>query len=316
MLDINLYPSFGAAASAVLRFLHQRLGFDLWMVTRTEGNDWIVLHVEDHGYDVKQGTVLRWADSFCSKMVLGLGPCIAHRSVDIPAYAAAPISSQLEIGAYIGVPLRRSDGSLFGTLCAIHPTPQSDQILAEQPLIELLASLLSSLLEAELKAGDQTRRAERAEAEALTDPLTGLYNRRGWDQLLAAEELRCQRYGHSACIVAIDLDGLKRVNDIAGHAQGDELLRLASKSMREAIREQDIAARVGGDEFLILGVECGAVGAEALRDRLDAALGKAQIEASIGVALRHPSLGLAHAAEQADWAMYACKRVRRPKLST
>lgn len=102
----------------MLRLLHNRLGFDLWMVTRTEGDDWIVLHAEDHGYGIQDGTVFRWADSFCARMVEGEGPRIAPRSDAVPAYAAAPIGSQVRIGAYVGVPFasRHPTASLSETL--------------------------------------------------------------------------------------------------------------------------------------------------------------------------------------------------------
>ena len=106
-MDILPYSGFEAAARAVLGFLHARFGFDLWMVTRTEGEDWIVLHVEDHGYGVRPGTVFRWSDSFCSRMVQGLGPRVAPDAAGVPAYAEAPIGRQVRIGAYIGLPLRR-----------------------------------------------------------------------------------------------------------------------------------------------------------------------------------------------------------------
>lgn len=75
------------------------------MVTRTEGEDWIVLPAEDRGYDVKEGDVFRWTDSFCSQMVEGRGPCIAPQSDLIPAYANAPIGQQVSIAAYVGLPL-------------------------------------------------------------------------------------------------------------------------------------------------------------------------------------------------------------------
>lgn len=109
-MDEPVVLNFQTAARSVLAFLHRRLGFDLWMVTRTEGEDWIVLQAEDHGYNVTDGTVFRWADSFCSQMVKALGPRIAARSDDIPAYASARIGQQVKIGAYVGVPLRRADG--------------------------------------------------------------------------------------------------------------------------------------------------------------------------------------------------------------
>jgi diguanylate cyclase (GGDEF)-like protein len=310
MFPLDQFPDFASAAQGVLRHLHNRLGFDLWMVTRTEGEDWIVLNAEDHGYGVTDGTVFRWADSFCAHMVEGRGPRIAPRSDVIPVYADAPIGRQVKIGAYVGVPLTREDGSLFGTLCAIHPAPQPAAIKAEQPLVELLSSLLSTILTAELRTAEEARRAERAQAEALTDPLTGLYNRRGWDQLLAAEEERCRRFGHPACILSIDLDDLKSVNDSQGHAAGDDLLRCCGEALRSSLRQQDIAARLGGDEFAVLCVECDPVSLRPLVERLRAALAEHTVQASLGCASRHPALGLIQALHQADEAMYAEKRLK------
>lgn len=301
---------FESAARAVLAFLHRRLGFDLWMVTRTEGDDWIVLHSEDHGYNVAPGQVFRWADSFCSRMVRGEGPRIAPDSALVPAYEAAPIGAQVPIGAYIGAPLHSEDGSLFGTLCAIDPDRQPDAIANEQELVELLAALLSSLLQAELKADEAARRSERLEVEANTDTLTGLYNRRAWDRLLAREEDRCRRYGHPAHVLAIDLDGLKRVNDTRGHAAGDELIVRAAAALREAAREVDVVARIGGDEFAILAIECDANGAQALMQRVRAALAAANVSASIGLAPRGHADGLEAAKTLADRLMYQEKHSR------
>src|SRR4051812_26487169 len=112
---------FSSATRATIHFLRQRFDLDLWMVTRTEGNDWIVLGVEESKYDVKAGSVFQWSDSFCSRMVEGLGPRIAPQSDLIDVYKNAPIGAAVKIGAYVGVPLTKADGSLFGTLCAIDP---------------------------------------------------------------------------------------------------------------------------------------------------------------------------------------------------
>ena len=302
---------FTSASQAVLHFLRDRFGFALWMVTRTEGDNWIVLAAEDHGYGVTEGRVFRWADSFCSRMVEGLGPRIAPQADLIPAYAAAPIGQQIKIGAYIGVPLKRSDGSLFGTLCAIDPSPQAELIAGEQALIELLAGLLSSLLDAELNAADAVRLAERAEVAATRDALTSLYNRRGWDQLLANEENRCCRYGHPACVISIDLDGLKLVNDTHGHTAGDELLVRTSRALLEATRSSDIVARLGGDEFAVLGVECNAVAAESLAKKIRDCLHAAGVKAQLGVAMRRPEHGLLSAYQEADAEMYKAKNGRK-----
>jgi diguanylate cyclase len=309
---LNLaHQDYESAARAVLRFLHQRLGFGLWMITRTQGDDWIVLQAEDHGYGVADGSVFRWADTFCSRMVEGKGPRVAPRSREVPAYAAAPVAQMVPIEAYIGVPLTWQDGSLFGTLCAIDPQQKPDSLLQELPLVELLAGMLSTIMHGEMGLAAEKRRAERAVAEASLDALTGLYNRRGWDELLADEEERCRRFGTSACVISIDLDGLKEINDTQGHQAGDVLLRRAALALREAIRQQDVPARCGGDEFMILGVDCDELAAATLAERIGDVLEMHQIEASIGYSLRDPTIGLGAAVEDADQRMYDVKRSRK-----
>lgn len=305
-----LVLDFESAGRAVISFLHRRLGFGLWMVTRTQGDDWIVLQTEDHGYNVAPGTVFRWADSFCSEMVKGNGPRISPDSDLVPAYAAAPIGRQVAIGAYVGVPLSDADGSLFGTLCAIDPNPQPKRIEEEQELIELLAGLLSTVLQSDLRASDAMRSAERLEVEAQTDSMTGLLNRGAWDKVLAKEEERCRRYGHSAAVLMIDLDGLKRVNDTLGHEAGDELIVRAAAALRAAGRDVDVVARLGGDEFGVLAVECDHAGAEVIAQRVREGLENAKVPASIGKAIRGHGTGLTEAVRLADQLMYLEKRRR------
>ncbi|KQW93400.1 histidine kinase [Massilia sp. Root418] len=302
---------FASASQACMAFLRERLGFRLWMVTRTEGDDWIVLSADDRGYDVSAGQVFRWSDSFCSRMVRGEGPNIAPDAHQVAAYEASPIARKLEIGAYIGLPLRRADGSLFGTLCAIDPEPQPRELVQEQPLLELMADLLGSLLSAELAAGEAVRRAERAEAEATRDQLTGLYNRRGWCMLLNREEDRCRRYGHPACVVSIDLDELKLINDTQGHGAGDALLARAGHALASLARNSDVVARLGGDEFAVLLVECDYYDAQAMLQRMQEQLALADVKASIGMAMRKPGDDLNETFALADTEMYAAKRSRR-----
>jgi diguanylate cyclase len=302
---------FHTVVRNTLHFLHQRYGFALWMFTRLEENDWIVLTAEDHGYGIDEGRVFPWKDSLCSRMVDEHGPRVASAVADVPAYATAPITEQLKIGAYVGIPLKRRDGSLFGTLCAIDPLPQSSLITEEQELIELIADLLNRLLNAELTAAEAVRRAERAEVVMMRDPLTALYNRRGWDRLLLKEEERCRRYGHPACVISVDLDELKLVNDTSGHAAGDALLQAASRVIEDTLRATDIAARLGGDEFGILAIECDAAAASALLARLRMRMAEEGIKASCGLAMRQPEKGLQSALSEADAAMYADKKQRK-----
>ena len=297
-------PTFESAAKAVLKILHEKLGFDLFMVTRTEGDDWIVLQSEDHGYGVKQEDIFKWSDSFCSRMVTGSGPRIAPCSASIPAYREAPIGRKVKIGAYVGVPLTYGDGRLFGTLCGIDPNPQPKAIETELPLVELFASLLSALLHSELQAIEAGRSADSARAEAEVDCMTGLCNRRGWNRHVEEEDARCRSYGHTASVVVIDLDGLKRINDSEGHVSGDRVIIRAGETIQGAVRKGDIVARMGGDEFAVLAPQCDLAGAKRLTHSIRTALMGEEICASLGAAVRAPARGLNDAYEMADTEMY------------
>ncbi|MCK4107891.1 sensor domain-containing diguanylate cyclase [Acinetobacter radioresistens] len=308
------FGSFEEAGQTVLEYLHKKIGFNLWMITRVEGKDWIVLQSEDHGYQVEPGQVFNWADSFCSHMVMGKTPKIAPRSKEVPLYASAPINKQVEIETYIGEPLVNEDGSVFGTLCAIDPSPKPAELVEHQDLIETFGKLLSLILQAELRENEHIRKNERLRLEALTDGLTGLYNRRAWDQLLTLEEDRCKRYGHPAAVLIVDLNNLKIINDTQGHRAGDELIQKTAEILRDNTRQNDVVARLGGDEFSILNVENDQAGVKALVKRLLKALKKAGINAAIGACMRHPSHGLHWAMMEADKKMYENKQLSKARL--
>ena len=98
--------------------------------------------------------------------------------------------------------------------------------------------------------------AEEFERLALIDPLTGLSNRRSAMDRLTAEASRSQRYGHALTVVALDLDKFKQINDTYGHLAGDLVLKEFATRLGLAVRLSDFAARMGGDEFLVLLPEC------------------------------------------------------------
>jgi diguanylate cyclase (GGDEF)-like protein len=244
-------------------------------------------------------------------MVQGNGPCIAPASKRVSAYASAPIGQQVSIAAYVGLPLTKPDGTLFGTLCAIDPEIQSETLLDALPQLELISRMLGTILASELRAEAEMRRAERAEAEAETDSLTGLYNRRGWDRLLAAEESRCRRYGHVASVISVDLDEFKKINDLQGHSIGDKMLANAARALKDATRDSDVVARVGGDEFAVLAIHCDQPQANQLVARMLEHLSNFSISASIGMASRNPAKSLGDAWIEADQNMYEFKRNRK-----
>lgn len=175
---------------------------------------------------------------------------------------------------------------------------------------ELSRWLLRTLADAEERSRRALIDAERAYAEASTDVLTGAGSRRLWERSLEVEEQRCARYGHPACVVAVDLDGLKQANDTDGHRAGDALLRAAAKALVKGSRTTDLVARVGGDEFAILAVDTDIGTGRVLVGRLAEALDRAGVRASLGLAERTVEHGLQTAWSDADRRMYATKRRR------
>jgi diguanylate cyclase (GGDEF)-like protein len=149
---------------------------------------------------------------------------------------------------------------------------------------------------------------------AVTDPLTGLYNRHKLNESIEAEVERGIRYGRPLSIIMIDMDDLKRINDESGHPAGDQVLMDVADGIRRQIRRVDIPTRYGGDEFLVLLPE--ADGEEALRvaDRISGeirAIGEKEsgISASIGVAqLSHSMHSPESFLDQVDKALYDAKR--------
>lgn len=176
-------------------------------------------------------------------------------------------------------------------------------------LSEWVGRLLARIEEE--RTGHFVARETKAKVEGMTDTLTGLVNRRGWDRAVAESEARCQREGLNACVIVVDLDGLKRINDTLGHAKGDDFIRRASTALRTAARREDCLARLGGDEFAYLSINCPPEHAQVVLKRLSQALQKASVPASLGYAMRDLAGSIGAAFQEADQAMYAHKRARK-----
>ncbi len=111
-------------------------------------------------------------------------------------------------------------------------------------------------------------RERRLQMLAQRDALTGLGNRRVLQERLGYEIARHQRHRRRFCVVAMDLDGFKGVNDRFGHQAGDDVLREVARALQRTVREQDTLVRLGGDEFCILAPESGPAEGERLAARV------------------------------------------------
>jgi diguanylate cyclase (GGDEF)-like protein len=163
------------------------------------------------------------------------------------------------------------------------------------------------------------RKREKAlQVVALRDELTGLYNRRGWFVLAEHELERARRQGSPRVLLFVDLDGLKQVNDVLGHREGDRAIADAARVLTAASRSSDLVGRLGGDEFVLLLGDDGQ--ADAARRRVADALAAHnagseagfELRMSIGAELWFPDQActLAELVRRADEVMYADKTSR------
>ena len=138
--------------------------------------------------------------------------------------------------------------------------------------------------------GRLEREREVHRRSSLTDPLTGIPNRRFLLERIGYEIVRHRRLDHGFVVVMLDLDGFKSLNDRFGHAAGDEMLRDVAAALERVIRAQDTAARLGGDEFCVLAPETTPRGAVQLAERVSAAVtaatgGLETLSATVGTAV-------------------------------
>jgi diguanylate cyclase (GGDEF)-like protein len=167
-----------------------------------------------------------------------------------------------------------------------------------------------------------TEEVARLEADATTDPLTGLANHRAFQERLRAELARAARHGHSVAVAMVDVDNFKAVNDAGGHAVGDEVLRAVAGVLREHLRVEDVLARVGGDEFAVLLPEAGAHHAVAALERARRAIERAPHAGGARVTISAGVCDVAHATEAedltrfADGALYFSKEHGRNRISS
>lgn len=157
-------------------------------------------------------------------------------------------------------------------------------------------------------------------SRAERDHLTGLFNRRRWEAFLAYEWQRSLRHPPGLCLVMLDVDHFKRINDTLGHAAGDVALKHVAAILHQACRSSDIAARVGGEEFAVILAATSLAGAleqaERLREALSASpydyLGTPHsLTVSLGVASSQNAASIDDLSRQADMALYAAKGAGR-----
>ncbi len=213
-----------------------------------------------------------------------------------------------------------SRSRLFGTLKIFRPHPGGGISEEEETFYLDLASRAAMAI-------DNASLHNEVERLAVTDALTGLFNRRGFSQLGKRELERYHRYGNPLSMIMVDIDHFKDVNDTYGHAMGDEVLKVLTKSCAANIRAMDVAGRYGGDEFVILLPETDGATASVIAERIRECFadtvsssfsipqGPLRLTASFGVSgARKETNNLEELLAQADLALYAAKQNGRDRV--
>jgi len=205
------------------------------------------------------------------------------------------------------------DGQPFGELVGFGPFPPSEPLAHTHDEVHMLGSILGALAAAEYTLARERRAAELD--EGLSDPLTGLATRQGWEQRLRRDEQFCHEFGDHAAVLVIELDELKHHNEYQGHSAGDEQLRLAGTILRGVLGDRHFAARITGDRLgaVMIGVNDHEVGE--LERAVRQALTASEVSAAIGVGHRTPERGLTGALESANWTIDGAHQVRHSAVA-
>ncbi len=199
----------------------------------------------------------------------------------VPAVLLACASSRTRLGAALATAI----------VIAAAATP-SVALLHVRPLPSPLLALLAPIASATVLVAMRERLERERDAMrdfALSDPLTGIANRRSLLWRAEYEIARHTRARRRFALVMLDLDGFKLLNDRFGHPAGDDLLRDVAVALERSMRAQDTVARIGGDEFCVLAPETAAPGTDRLAARIAQAVG----DVTVGVETVRASLGIA-----------------------
>jgi diguanylate cyclase (GGDEF)-like protein len=248
-------------------------------------------------------------DSFCAHALLEPDETMVVSDAQLDdRFSDNPlVTGDPHIRFYAGHPIKAPGGQPIGALCVIDSHPRSGENVDTESLRDLAA-----MVEDEIASLSR----------AITDQLTGLSNRRGFDMLGERLFSVAERFDIPMAVIYADVDLLKPINDNCGHEAGDRLLIEVAELLLSELRESDVVARLGGDEFGALLTGAAAADAEQILERLNEAIHLRnettdepfEISLSIGVASGNPSdesETLDRIVEQADVEMLTAKRARK-----
>jgi len=306
MVNSGPYTEMEHVARPLLELMQRISGLETTFITRI---DWtaqrqevvLALNTSDE-LEVAERSELDWTDSMCRWAFLSG----KEQSSDVPGdFPGSRGADRLGMQTFFAVPILSDDEKVMGTACGASRdvVPLSDETLA---LMRLVCKSLSHQMQTEVAA-------RAMEVLALTDGLTGLANQRGFTSRFEEELARSGRHDYLIAVLRLDVDRFKDVNDTHGHEAGDRVLKSLSATMRRVSRIEDVAARPGGDEFILVVPYADAAAAQLVAARIRAELAEAMLDLEGGCTV---SIGIASSAETprrelmaaADRALYQAKK--------
>lgn len=274
-------------------------------------------------------TELPISKSLCSVVVDKGDLVIVENALDDLYLMSNPlVCKKPKFRFYAGFPIKDSNGKIIGTFCVIDVKPRKTDASFSDSLADLGEMAQRELFAVELSNAQSAIVAKLGEArrQAMFDPLTRLWNRRGGTDLLNTALKESVQHDHTLGICIADIDNFKQVNDQFGHRVGDQVLRKVASTIVASVRPQDIVCRYGGEEFLIIARDVNEKECRTIANRICAGIRKLPIYTretmvpatiSVGVAVRNRGgpISTAQLIEIADQALYKSKRDGRNRVS-
>ncbi|MDE2369060.1 MAG: sensor domain-containing diguanylate cyclase [Burkholderiales bacterium] len=288
-----------------------------------------------HGLELQQ---IDREPGLCASAAMGRDLYVVRDARIDPRTLANPlVAGSFGLRFYAAAPLRTRDGHGLGTLCCLDFAPR-ELSEGQRQILQTLAGVVIDEMELRLAARqvDELHQEllelnEELRRQASHDSLTGLWNRHAIMELLGQARARAPRAPREAsalCLIQLDIDHFKQVNDVHGHAAGDAVLRTVAKRLQQALRVNDTVGRVGGEEFLCVLDACGASAARMVAERCrEAVCGtpiavpsdhaqEITVSISVGLAIieQAQAISAEEAVRLADRALYEAKRGGRNRV--
>jgi diguanylate cyclase (GGDEF)-like protein len=312
-LTLSSSLDFKQVSSLILDLMSRVIPFDVGAFLTTEGTELRLAGIKGpRNARILTGETYPVSGcKLCHVSIQRMRPLIS--TITSPDDIILPLDPGLGIHSFLGVPVVFRDHAIG--LIALYNTGSHAFAENDARVAELFANQVAIAL-------DNSRRVEQMGKQAVTDELTGLYNRRAFAGMAEKEVGRARRYQRPLSLIFFDIDHFKDVNDTHGHLVGDQVLRILTEKVTKTTRATDIVCRYGGEEFIVLMPEAGREEALAMAERLREMVSGITVVAAGRTLSLTISLGLAEfesggdetledLIRRADKAMYSAKAAGR-----